>query len=373
MLEVRNLTKRFPGAKGETGPVLAVDDLSFSVEEGQLFTLLGPSGCGKTTTLRCVAGLDHPDSGAIEVAGRVLYSSETKTLVPVNERGLGMVFQSYAIWPHMNVFKNVAFPLQVLPRGKRPSKKEIAGRVERALTVVQLEKLSSRQATDLSGGQQQRLALARALVMEPPMLLLDEPLSNLDAKLRHQMRFELKRLQDELNITTVYVTHDQIEALAMSDVIGVMRQGKFEQVGSPQEIYNSPASKFVADFIGTSNFVEGLISRSTDKGYLVETKAGPALVSSTQAFAVGEAVVFAVRPEHLEIEAGQASVGEPGRWAGRIRARAFLGEVVDHIIEVGPVEIQARCHPSFSFDEGSLVTVVISPDSCSLIRGDSAL
>jgi iron(III) transport system ATP-binding protein len=195
MLTIRNLVKTYGAKRAEKrNRVRAVDDISFDVEEGELFTLLGPSGCGKTTTLRCIAGLETPDAGEISVAGRVLFSSERRVRVPANERGLGMVFQSYAIWPHMNVYDNVAFPLRVLPRGKRPSKAQLRERVERSLAVVRLDHLVDRQATDLSGGQQQRLALARALVLEPPLLLLDEPLSNLDAKLREEMRFELKRL-----------------------------------------------------------------------------------------------------------------------------------------------------------------------------------
>src|SRR5215217_7568192 len=213
MLRIRNLVKTFAGARVEKHRrVQAVDDVSFEVEDGQLFTLLGPSGCGKTTTLRCIAGLEMPDRGEISIDDRVLFSSERRVRVPANERGLGMVFQSYAIWPHMNVFKNVAFPLQVLPRRQRPSRKELRERVERALKVVRLDHLARRQATDLSGGQQQRLALARALV-------LDEPLSNLDAKLREEMVFELKRLQRDLGVTAIYVTHDQAEALAMSNRI----------------------------------------------------------------------------------------------------------------------------------------------------------
>ncbi len=212
-----------------------------------------------------------------------------------------MVFQSYAIWPHMNVFKNVAFPLQVLPRRKRPRRAEIRERVERALEVVQLDQLAGRQATDLSGGQQQRLALARALVMEPPLLLLDEPLSNLDAKLRDEMRFELKRLQRELGITAVYVTHDQVEALAMSNRIAVVREGKIEQIGKPREIYERPASRFVADFIGTSNFIDGTVKERQGQIYVVGTAEGDLRVPSDRDFSPGDAVVASARPEHIVI------------------------------------------------------------------------
>ena len=214
MLSVRSLVKSFPNGPGPDGRV--VDGLSLDVEAGQVFTLLGPSGCGKTTTLRCIAGLERPDAGEVEVAGRVLSSSANGTWVPAHRRGLGMVFQSYGLWPHMSVYDTVAFPLVVGPRSRRPSRAHTRERVERSLAMVRLAGLEDRPATELSGGQQQRLALARALVMEPPLLLMDEPLSNLDAGLREDMRLELKRLQRELGLTAVYVTHDQAEALALS-------------------------------------------------------------------------------------------------------------------------------------------------------------
>jgi energy-coupling factor transporter ATP-binding protein EcfA2/quercetin dioxygenase-like cupin family protein len=219
-----------------------------------------------------------------------------------------MVFQSYAIWPHMNVFANVAFPLQVLPRKRRPPRKELHARVERALGVVKLDHLASRPATDLSGGQQQRLALARALVMEPPLLLLDEPLSNLDAKLRDEMRFELKRLQRELGITGVYVTHDQVEALAMSNRVAVMRDGKIEQVGPPREVYERPRSRFVADFIGTSNFIDGVVRAKQDGVYTVETPDGELRVPSDADFAPGARVVVAGAGDRLEAETRIATI-----------------------------------------------------------------
>jgi iron(III) transport system ATP-binding protein len=275
MLEVKDLVKTFPGGRSSDEPVVAVDGVSFDVRPGQMFTLLGPSGCGKTTTLRSIAGLERPDSGEIVVSGRVLFSSSQKVNLRANERGLGMVFQSYAIWPHMNVLNNVAFPLQVLARDRRPPRREIKERVREVLRLVQLEGLAERQATDLSGGQQQRLALARALVMQPPLLLLDEPLSNLDAKLREEMRFELKRLQQTLGITAVYVTHDQVEALAISNSVAVMRDGRIEQTGKPRDVYERPSSRFVADFIGISNFIDGDIAEvGSDGSYTVRSSEG---------------------------------------------------------------------------------------------------
>ncbi len=367
MLQVQNLFKSFAAGKAEVRKrVLAVEDLSIDVEEGQLFTLLGPSGCGKTTTLRCIAGLEMPDRGEISVGGRVLFSSERRVRVPPNERALGMVFQSYAIWPHMNVYKNVAFPLEVLPRKQRPAKKEIRSRVERVLAVVALDQLASRQATALSGGQQQRLALARALVLEPSLLLLDEPLSNLDAKLREEMRFELKRLQRELGITGVYVTHDQVEALAMSNRVAVMRDGKIEQVGHPREIYERPQSKFVADFIGTSNFIDGVVEAREGGRYRVKTEDGVLSVPSDADFAVGSAVVVAARPEHLELSPGSNGAG-PNYWNGRVEARAFLGEVVDHVVSVGRGELRARCNSKISIPPQTDVTIRFHEEAFSLI------
>jgi iron(III) transport system ATP-binding protein len=371
MLRVEGLVKTFGSARSERlGRVRAVDDISLDVNEGELFTLLGPSGCGKTTTLRCIAGLETPDRGEITLKDRVLFSSQRRVRVPANERGLGMVFQSYAIWPHMDVFKNVAFPLRVLPRRARPSKPLLRERVERALAVVKLDHLASRQATDLSGGQQQRLALARALVMEPPLLLLDEPLSNLDAKLREEMRFELKRLQRELGITGVYVTHDQVEALAMSNRVAVMRDGRIEQVGHPREVYERPSSRFVADFIGTSNFIDGVVQSRAGVSYTVRTPDGDLHMTSDADFPVGANVVVAARPEHIEIsQSGNGTA--PNRWRGRVEARAFLGESVDHVISVGTREIRARCNPKVSIPAPSEVMVTFHQEAFSLIpEGD---
>jgi iron(III) transport system ATP-binding protein len=367
LLEVRDLVKTYPGSRQERHKrVLAVDHVSLDVHEGELFTLLGPSGCGKTTTLRSIAGLETPDQGEISVGGRVLFSSQTKTRVPANQRGLGMVFQSYAIWPHMNVFQNVAFPLQVLPRNQRPSRNELRERVERVLTVVKLDHLASRDATALSGGQQQRLALARALVMEPSLLLLDEPLSNLDAKLREDMRFELKRLQRELGITCVYVTHDQTEALAMSNEVAVMRDGKVEQIGRPRDIYESPKTRFVADFIGTSNFIDGVVEEKRPGGYLVRTPQGPLDVPSDAQHVPGDAVIVSARPEHISLSM-ETNGAAPNRWPGRVSVRSFLGEVVDHVVEVGGDEIRVRCNSTISIPPETDVTLVFNQEAFTLI------
>jgi len=372
LLEVTDLVKTFPGGRSPSqGRVNAVDGVSFQVSPGELFTLLGPSGCGKTTTLRSITGLERPDSGEIVVSGRVLYSSSRRVNLRANQRGLGMVFQSYAIWPHMNVYRNVAFPLQVLPRSRRLSRREVRDRVEEVLRVVRLDHLADRQATDLSGGQQQRLALARALVMRPALLLLDEPLSNLDAKLREEMRFELKRLQRNLGITAVYVTHDQVEALAMSNRIAVMRNGRIEQVGKPRDVYERPSSRFVAGFIGTSNFIEGEVVEVGSEGtYSVRTVEGMLRATSRATVAKGTKVAVCIRPEHVQLAVGQPPPSDDPILPGVVQARAFLGESVDHVVSVGSLELRARCNPTLSIPPGTQVSVLLPDTACTLMPTD---
>jgi iron(III) transport system ATP-binding protein len=372
VLTIEELLKTFRSSRGEKDQrVKAVDGVSFEVEPGQLFTLLGPSGCGKTTTLRCVAGLETPDSGVIRVGDRTFFSSRDKVRVQANERGLGMVFQSYAIWPHLNVFKNVSFPLEVAPRLRRLKRKEVKERVEKVLSIVQLDHLASRQATDLSGGQQQRLALARALVMEPPLLLLDEPLSNLDAQLREEMRFELKRLQRELGITAIYVTHDQVEALAMSNRIAVMNDGHIEQIGRPREIYEKPASKFVAGFIGTTNFIEGTVdAREAGGVHVVSTVEGTLRAAARTDIPRGTSVVVSIRPEHIALAPSTDRVSGVNCWTGTVETRAFLGESVDHLVSVGKLELQVRCPTTTSIPPGNEVSLTFPMEQCSVIPAD---
>lgn len=370
MLTVSGLTKSFAAKDGESESALAVAGSSFTVDAGNFFTLLGPSGCGKTTTLRCIAGLEDPDSGVIRLGTRMLFSSDDGVAVPSHQRGLGMVFQSYAIWPHMNVFKNVAFPLTVLPRAKRPGRRELADRVGRVLETVELGHLAGRPATDLSGGQQQRLALARALVMEPPLLLLDEPLSNLDAKLRENMRFELKRLQRELGVTSVYVTHDQDEALSMSTSIAVMCKGRIEQIAAPREVYYQPASRFVADFIGHINLIAGSVARATENGwYEINSDIGRMRIRTDQAPSVGDRVVVSIRPQHVVIAeyADHHPVGAANTVVGEVLQRGFLGEVVEHRVLVDGVELQIRGSTDVSIAPYSKVTITLPEHHCALL------
>jgi iron(III) transport system ATP-binding protein len=308
--------------------------------------------------------LERPRAGEISVNGRVVYSSARRVFVAPNRRGFGMVFQSYAIWPHMTVFQNAAFPLEVGER--RHSRQQIRDNVMRVLTSVQLDHLADREATKLSGGQQQRLALARALVMEPALLLLDEPLSNLDAKLREKMRFELKRLQRELRITTVYVTHDQSEALALSHEIAVMNEGRIQQIGTPREIYERPANAFVADFVGNSNFIEGVVAGGSGGCYTVRTELGDVRVQEAPELGAGDRVALSVRPEDVDLL--EARPSGDNVWEGRVEQKVFLGEAVDFQVVVGPRTLLSRRHPTLRTKVGEPIFVQLNPEKCTLLK-----
>ena len=316
-IAVESLTKRF-------GTAAAVSAVSLSVEEGELFTLLGPSGCGKTTLLRLIAGFYAPDEGEIRFGDRVVNE------VPPHERGIGMVFQNYALWPHMTVAENVAYGLKL----RKVASPEIGRRVEGVLDKVGLAGLGGRYPGQLSGGQQQRVALARALVLNPQILLLDEPLSNLDAKIRIQVRSEIRKLQKELAITAVYVTHDQEEALAMSDRVAVFSQGRVCQVGPPKALYERPANRFVADFIGVNNLVEGTV-RSVDgpaRTLRAETALGELAAIHDGRLARGDRCVICMRPENVTLE---ESAGEKNRFEGRIAFAAYLGNTLRYDVDLG--------------------------------------
>ena len=318
-----------------------MDRASLEVSRGEIFTLLGPSGCGKTTTLWLVAGLERPDGGEITLRGRVVASVPRRVCLAPNRRNLGMVFQSYAIWPHMTVFDNVAYPLTL--RGARRA--VIRDKVERVLGLVGLEGLEARAATLLSGGQMQRLALCRALVYEPDLLLLDEPFSNLDAKLREQMRVELKLLQRRLGITVLFVTHDQIEALSLSDRIAVMQRGRVEQVGPPRSLYERPASSFVRDFLGQTVILPGRVAKVApgEHSATVAVELNGALAGSTLAgraapgtlLTAGADAHVAIRPEDIEV-ALEADAWPSGRGlAGVIEALLFVGDRYEARVTLG--------------------------------------
>jgi iron(III) transport system ATP-binding protein len=361
MFAIENLYKAFT-TPGQTD-VRAVDGISLNVETGKLLTLLGPSGCGKTTTLRCLAGLERPDSGRIIIDNKVVFDSEKRIFVPPSERALGMVFQSYAIWPHMTVFENVAFPLRVA-RDRKYTSAQIKEEVGRVLEMVRLNGYENRGSTQLSGGQQQRLAFARGLVRKPTLLLLDEPLSNLDAKLREQMRVELKRLQRTLGVTTVYVTHDQSEALALSDEIAVFNSGRIVQRGSPQEIYRRPKTQFVADFVGSANFLSGTVAGQTAGLVTVDTPQGTFRCVFADPVQPGQAAMVTVRPEDLTLS--ETSPGETMNvFKGKVAHRVFLGEVTDYLVDLdNGREVRARVAHETDFPVGRMVNVSVAPQKC---------
>jgi iron(III) transport system ATP-binding protein len=350
MLDVVGLTKTYTTAKDK---VLAVQSLSFQIKERDFVTLLGPSGCGKTTTLRCVAGLEVPAAGEIVIDGQTVFSQSRRINLPVEKRDIGIVFQSYAIWPHMTVFENVAFPLK--SRGGM-ARQEIEQQVKQALRTVRMEELIWRPAPQLSGGQQQRVALARALVKQPKLLLLDEPLSNLDAVLRDEMRVEIKEICKQMEISVLYVTHDQVEALAMSDRILVMRGGHVLQEGTPAEIYHRPQNQFIASFIGAANLLEGKIC--SQRGHLaeVETAHGKIECVLSKGLAAGDKVLVSVRPE--EIAVLREPPAERGNLlAGKVASLAFLGESLDCRVQVDGQKIRCKLHSDADLHEGDQVFI----------------
>ncbi len=359
VIDVVGLWKHYTDAGA---PISALRGVTFTAPEGQFYSLLGPSGSGKTTTLRSIAGLETPQRGTVRIGKQTVFSDAQRINVPPYRRGIGMVFQNYAIWPHLTVFGNVAFPLTT---GKqRVSQPELKRRVESCLELVGLAGFSRRPATSLSGGQQQRLALSRALVAEPEVLLLDEPLSNLDAKLREQMRIELRDLQRRLGITTLYVTHDQAEALAMSDRIAVMNYGEIEQEGTPEEIYTRPANEFVATFMGTTNLIRGTW-RAGPPARLVFPEGE--LVCGSLDVHDGSSGCVSVRPENIEIVTDAAS-GNANVFPGVIDSTMFVGQYTDCRIRLrGQVALRVFVRTSKKLGPGQSLTLYIAPETCSVI------
>jgi len=357
MIRIRGLYKTF---RAQQGRVDALKNIDLDVAEGEFCVLLGPSGCGKTTTLRCVAGLERPDSGEIHIAGKTVNSVARKIYVPTDRRDIGMVFQSYAIWPHMNVFANVAFPLT--QGRKRVLKSAVAERVRSALHRVQLDGLEDRPATDLSGGQQQRVAMARAMVTEPKILLMDEPLSNLDARLREQMRVELKKITKAAGLTTLYVTHDQAEALSLGDKVCVMHGGEILQVAPPHEVYARPANLFVAQFVGEMNFVKGKVAGPAQ----VECALGILPVSVPDGLSPAAPVTLAIRPEHVHLG---SSDGPSGSLTGVITSKNYLGDTALLEVEVSGVSFLVKLHGDSDFAVGQKTTVNLPLDRWRVFPG----
>lgn len=354
-LVLEAVTKRFD-------TVTAVDHLSLSVSKGEFVSLLGPSGCGKTTTLRMVAGFIAPTEGDIYLAG------ERITQQPPYRRGMGIVFQNYALFPHLNVAENVAFGLEM----RRLPKREIAERVEQALAQVRLTGYGKRRIRELSGGQQQRVALARALVIAPSVLLLDEPLSNLDAKLREQMRQEIREIQQDLGMTTLFVTHDQVEALTMSDRIAVLNQGRVEQIGTPEEIYERPATRFVAEFIGRANFLTAEVLERHPHGSRLSVSGGGSCVVP-QDLPVAQQVSLMVRPHRIRI----ARNGTDAGLRGRVRSVTYIGDLIQYDVEVGSesvtVEQPTAARGAERFSSGDSVTVHWEPQDLLIFQDQQAL
>ena len=347
ILEVKNLTKQF-------GTQKAVDNVSFSVEAGEILVIVGESGCGKTTTLRCIAGLETPTEGEIFVEDIPVTSKET--FIPPEKRGLGMVFQSYALWPHMTIFDNVAYGLVL----KGVPKDLIKEKVDTALELVGLQGLGDRFPSTLSGGQQQRVALARAAVAEPRVMLLDEPLSNLDAKLREQMRSELKHMIKQLGMTAVHITHDQHEAMGLADRIICMRKGCIEQEGTGRDLYRYPANRFIADFIGVATFVNGTIVKKNGSGPALVRLEGDTEIWSTQGASVseGEEIVVSIRPENVVLSS--SPVEGDNVLSGRIVEETFYGTHNEYRVDIGGLTL--RSHSLLDLEPNANVSVSIEPE-----------
>ncbi|HEX7386738.1 MAG TPA: ABC transporter ATP-binding protein [Castellaniella sp.] len=358
-IEVKDLTAAY-------GDKVVVHGVSFSVAPGEHLSLLGPSGCGKSTTLRCIAGLETPASGEIVIDSQVVFSSAKGINVPTEKRNLSMVFQSYAIWPHMTVFDNVAYGL----RTRKSHQVDIKAQVASALEMVGMKDFASRPATDLSGGQQQRVALARSYACHPKVILLDEPLSNLDARLRTRMREEMKDLQQKFEVSTLYVTHDQEEAMAMSNRVIVMREGNIEQEGPPLEIYNHPRSRFVADFIGAANIITGKLVGPADGTPVLELEGGVSLRCAPRAHEPrpgpdGKQAV-AVRSVYAELGV-QPSTSSVNQWSATIERRILLGDIVTYFVRWPGGLIRVHGFPGALLEEGAAVFLSIPAERAVLV------
>jgi iron(III) transport system ATP-binding protein len=356
-IEIQNLFKRFKD-------VVAVNRIQLEISKGEMLTLLGPSGCGKTTTLRCIAGLERPEEGDIVIDGQPMLS---QGFVPPSKRGIGMVFQNYAVWPHMKVFSNIVYGLKL----EKISREQIKERAQQVVGLVGLQGLEDRYPAQLSGGQQQRVALARALVSNPKVLLLDEPLSNLDAKLREELRFEIKSLVRRMGITAVYVTHDQAEAMVISDRIVVMESGNLVQIGTPAEIYQKPANRFVADFIGTMNFMSGevvQVLQDTDQVF-VRTEFSEKMVCMTPDSTVaapGSRVYASIRPEDVQVFT-EPPQDRANLFKGTIAHKAYLGNFLFLFVNVDDTMIRVQVAHHLPQEEGQELYLFLDPQKCVIL------
>lgn len=358
ILQISGLYKRYDTTRHDA---FSVRGVSFNVAQGEFFTLLGPSGCGKTTTLRSVAGLETPDKGDIEIDGESVFSSARALAMPVAKRDIAMVFQSYAIWPHMTVRENVAFPLDAAGIGGTESRR----RVDDALAMVGLTDFAERPAPMLSGGQQQRVALARAIVKRAKVLLLDEPLSNLDAKLREQMRVELRELQRRVGTTAVYVTHDQDEALSLSDRIAVMKEGQIVEIDTPQALYLRPRSEFAARFVGQADLLDCTIAAKDGETTVLDTALGR--LHSVLPTPTAARLRLLVRPEHIEFRDG----GGPNTLDGTIERVVFSGRLVEYLVRIGDVSLPINATSRVIKEQGDRVSVHLPPERCVIVAADT--
>jgi ABC-type Fe3+/spermidine/putrescine transport system ATPase subunit len=366
ILELQSVGKQFAG-------VVAVSEFSLSVKEGEIIALLGPSGCGKTTTLRMIAGLEDPSEGEITYDGRIVASAKTNSFVPPDKRNMGMVFQSYALWPHMTVFENVAHPLKL----RRRSRSEIREKVSEILAVVGMSGYEDRPVPKLSGGQQQRIALARAIVYQPRVLLLDEPFSNLDAQLRTQMRHEIRTIQRRLGMTTIFVTHDQVEALSVADRIAVLHDGRLMQIGTPRQVYRNPASKTVRDFLGRVISFPGRIHGTTDGEAIVAVEGidinNMVVKTDHDCPAAGTSIEISIRPEDIIVEA--IASGDQHDVENRVRAciktLLFLGDHWEAVIDIGQVSVMLNLPHTRSWEESQPVYLVFPAASLRMWQDSS--
>ncbi len=363
VIRVVGLTKRFKSARGD---VVALNGVDLTVCAGQMLVLLGPSGCGKTTLLRCIGGLENPNDGRIELGGRLVTSAAERINVPPERRNLGMMFQSYGLWPHMTVFRNIAYPL----KNRGVARKDIAGRVEAMLQTMGIGALGERYPGELSGGQQQRVALARALVATPTALLFDEPLSNVDAQVRKRLREEIRQMKDHRGFAGVYVTHDQEEAMALADVLAVMQNGEIQQIGAPWEIYRRPKNLYVAHFIGEANTLSGSVSSANGRRVTVTTDIGPLVIDDVDPVpAAGVKGHVVVRPEDVTLAAGSPEDRGPNHYRGTVANAVLLGPNLELSIAVGGTQLRAWTSSVLpdEFPRGSQVSVHVPTGSATWI------